>query len=248
MKRHARRRDLDLGLAGPLRQFLALAAAGLIVLLACGPLLMSGVSVPSLFATTAFYAVGVTLAAVGLARSFPHHSLGMCNVVTLIRLLLVALLVLSLASASGDAGVILGLAVCALALDGVDGWFARHESRVSAFGARFDMEVDSAFALVLACLAVQNGTAGPLVLLLAMPRYVFAAATQVFSWLDGPLPDRFSRKVVCVLQLGTLILVQVPALPPFVSNGLVGISALALIWSFERDVTWLWRARSAARV
>jgi phosphatidylglycerophosphate synthase len=248
MTRHARRKLFALGLVGPHRQFFGVAGAGLLALLVLGPLLVSGVTPVSLLATTVFYAVGVALAGLGLSRTFPHSSLGMCNVVTLFRLSLVSILVLSLLSASNDAVTIFAVAVVALALDGVDGWFARREGRVSDFGARFDMEVDAALALVLACLAFQNETAGPLVLLLALPRYLFAAATLVFPWLDGPLPERFSRKVVCVLQLGTLIVVQVPFVPPMISGGLVAISALTLIWSFERDVVWLWRARAAARV
>ena len=39
------------------------------------------------------------------------------------------------------------------ALDGVDGWLARRSGIASAFGARFDMEIDALLILVLAVLA-----------------------------------------------------------------------------------------------
>jgi phosphatidylglycerophosphate synthase len=39
-----------------------------------------------------------------------------------------------------------------LALDGLDGWLARRFGLASAYGARFDMEVDGFLILVLALL------------------------------------------------------------------------------------------------
>jgi len=65
----------------------------------------------------------------------------------------------------------------------------------------------------------------------------------VLPWLRHPLPDRLSRKAVCVLQLGTLIALQAPALPGAVALNLAVASAAALAWSFGRDVAWLWRTR-----
>jgi phosphatidylglycerophosphate synthase len=244
MARHARRKIFDLGLVGPYRQFFGVAGIGLFMLLALGSAILSDVSAAPIAVSAAFYAAGVSVAGWGFYRTFPHASIGMCNVVTLVRLVLVAFLVMFLVSGSVDVLTVVAIAVLALALDGADGWLARREGRASEFGARFDMEVDSALALVLACLAYQNGTAGLLVLALGLPRYVFAAAILIFPWLDGPLPERFSRKIVCVLQLSTLIVVQLPSVPPLIAGGLVGVSALAVVWSFERDVVWLWRART----
>jgi hypothetical protein len=102
-------------------------------------------------------------AAVGdlLRRTYPHPTLGLCNVVTLGRLVIVGVLTAALVAGGGAPGAVFALAALALALDGVDGWLARRHGRVSGFGARFDMEVDSAFALVLALHALVSGTAGP---------------------------------------------------------------------------------------
>jgi phosphatidylglycerophosphate synthase len=186
---------------------------------------------------------GAGLALALLRRGYPHASLGLCNLVTLLRLSLsAALLAPLLAPASGWS--VLAVALVAFALDGVDGWLARREGRSSAFGARFDMEVDAALGLVLALNAWAAGTVGPAVLLLGLPRYGFLLAGRFLPWLDGPLPERFGRKAVCVVQIAVLIALQAPGFSAPVAGGLVAVTAVALGWSFGRDVRWLRRTRS----
>ena len=51
----------------------------------------------------------------------------------------------------------------------------------SAFGARFDMEVDALLIQVLAVLAWQWDKAGPWVLMSGLLRYVFVAAGWVLA-------------------------------------------------------------------
>jgi hypothetical protein len=106
------------------------------------------------------------------------------------------------------------------------------------------MEVDSALALILALNAWAAGTAGAIVLLIGVPRYLFALAAFALPWLNAETPQRFSRKVVCVLQLATLIALQLPPVASGVANPVVAGVAAALVWSFGRDVLWLWRVRS----
>jgi phosphatidylglycerophosphate synthase len=186
------------------------------------------------------YLAGVWLTWAALRRGFDHPTLGLCNVVTLARLALTAGLLAAL-GVPPPLGAVFGVAAVALVLDGVDGWLARREGRVSAFGARFDMEVDSALALVLALTALSAGTVGAAVLLIALPRYVFVIAGKGLPWLNAPLPERFSRKVVCVVQVGALVALQ---LPLGAAGVVVAVVAGALAWSFGRDVVWLWRARA----
>lgn len=243
MTQHARRRLVQLGAAGPLLQFALAASLGLGLLLALAPVTLSGVSAAGVGLGTIFYAAGCAAAGIGLHLRYPHAALGLCNTVTLFRLMLVGMLGMALVPGATAEWAVFVIAALALALDGVDGWLARREKLVSSFGARFDMEVDSVLALVLALLAFVGGHAGPLVILLGLPRYAFAVAGLVLPWLNAPLPERFSRKVVCVLQLATLISLQAPILPSMLANVLVGASAMALVWSFERDVVWLWKAR-----
>ena len=180
------------------------------------------------------YGAGTALAMALIRRGYPHADLGLCNVVTLARLALAAGLLAPLV-APGGAWSVFGLALVALSLDGVDGWLARREGRVSDFGARFDMEVDAGLALILALNAWSAGPLGAAVLLLGVVRYAFVGAARALPWMAAPLPERFGRKVVCVVQIAALIALQATALA-------LGAGA-ALVWSFGRDVLWLWRAR-----
>jgi phosphatidylglycerophosphate synthase len=223
----------------PLGELRAAAIAGLVAILALGHFVFSGITLPALVSSVAVYACAVALTGWLMQRHYPHDRLGFCNVATLSRMMLTASLVMPLVAGASNAWPVAAVALCALALDGMDGWLARREGLVSAFGARFDMEVDSAFALVLSVLAYASGSAGVLVLALGLPRYVFAAAAMVLPWLNGPLPERTSRKVVCVVQLATLIVLQVPG--AVATAPLVAVVVAALIWSFGRDIVWLWR-------
>jgi phosphatidylglycerophosphate synthase len=225
----------------PSLRLLAAGLSGLSVLVVVGVTLFGVTAAYPLGAVMGLYTLALGATAYLMERDYPHPVLGLCNLVTLTRLVLVAALVVPLAAGTGGGEEVFALALVVLLLDGVDGWLARRSGLASTFGARFDMEVDSALALVLSLHAWVGGGIGPLVLLLGLPRYVFAAAGAVLPWLRAPLADRFSRKVVCVLQLGTLVVLQLPALPGSMAALLVGLAALALVWSFWRDVTWLRR-------
>lgn len=240
--------DLDPGislLARPLsdpQRSLARAALGGLALVLLSGLALVGIDA-ALWVALAGYAIGIALVMASLRHGYPHSRLGLCNLVTLLRLALAASLLAPLATDASGWGV-LGLAALALSLDGVDGWLARREGLVSEFGARFDMEVDSAFALILALNAWAAGTVGAVVLLLGLPRYAFIAAAWVWPWMGAPLPERFSRKAVCVIQIAVLIALQAPVLAGWPALALVIGTVAALIWSFGRDTFWLWRARA----
>ncbi len=208
-----------------------------------------GLRAGSFAALTAFAVVAVT-AFVGMGTAYPHGRLGLCNVVTLARAALAAVLAAPLVTPdllprSGELGwMLVGVALVAFALDGVDGWLARRSGLASRFGARFDMEVDAALALILALLALQADKAGSWVLLLGAMRYLFVAASWVLPWLSGDLPERFSRKTVCVVQIGVLVALLSPLVQPPVSS-LMALAATGLVaWSFAVDIVWLARRRA----
>ncbi|SEN51155.1 Phosphatidylglycerophosphate synthase [Pseudorhodobacter antarcticus] len=229
-------------LRGPVFGFAGFAAVNA-VLVGAVVVGLVGVSTPAVLLAMAGYALGVALAIALIRKGFPHPALGLCNVVTLARLALTAALLAPIVSLGPAPWAVFAVAAIALILDGADGWLARRAGRVSDFGARFDMEVDAALGLILALNAWAAGTVGPEVLIIALPRYVFVAAAYLWPWLNGALPQRFSRKAVCVLQIGGLIALQMPILPPLVPAALVGLIAAALMWSFGRDVVLLWRHR-----
>ena len=177
------------------------------------------------------------------ARHYPHDVFGWCNTVTLFRWALACVLITLLVASPSEGWAVVAIATVALSLDGLDGWLARRNGLVSGFGARFDMEVDAALALILTLHALADGLAGPIVLILGLSRYVFVAAIWVAPWLGRPLPERYSRKAVCVLQLSTLIILQVPFLTAGPAFSLALAASLALLASFWRDIAWLHRQR-----
>ena len=182
----------------------------------------------------------------GLGRAGPDAVFASCSRVTLLRGglaaavggLLAAPGVLSQATVAWTA---LGLALLALILDGVDGWLARRRGEATAFGARFDMEVDAALTLLLAGLALAAGKAGPWVLALGAMRYAFVVAAALWPWLSAPLPHSWRRKTVCVIQVAVLATILAPVVPPSLAAPAAAVALGLLGWSFAVDVIWLWR-------
>ncbi|TFL18473.1 CDP-alcohol phosphatidyltransferase family protein [Jannaschia formosa] len=217
-----------------------LALAGL----AMGPLLALLVPEPtvrSLLPALLGYALGLWLAVRAMAGAYPHGRIGWCNLVTTLRLALVgAIAAAGIGAAPGAPGwTIFALAAVALLLDGVDGFAARRQGLSSAFGARYDMEVDAALAATLAVILLATGRAGAELLVLGFARYAFVAAAAWCPWLAAPLPESVARKTVCVLQIGVLAALTAPAFPEALARPLALTAAALLLWSFGRDIRWL---------
>ncbi|MEU6243914.1 CDP-alcohol phosphatidyltransferase family protein [Streptomyces sp. NPDC047024] len=170
------------------------------------------------------------------------RSFGPANRVTLGRATLVggvtALVADSFESAP-PVTLLVGLTAVALLLDGVDGKVARRTGTSSALGARFDMEVDAFLILVLSVYV--STRLGPWVLLIGAMRYAFVAAARVAPWLNSPLPPSFARKTVAALQGICLLVAGAGLLPYGVEFGVMLLALGSLVWSFGRDVAWLWR-------
>src|SRR5215210_4356600 len=130
---------------------------------------LAGTAGLSLAGWLAGIACGLATAAMlcyGLNRS-GTAALGAANRVTLTRAVLVGGIAAIVADGfvrSVSVATLVGLAVVALLLDGVDGWVARRTQTVSALGARFDMEVDAFLILVLSVYVA--GSVGPWVLVI----------------------------------------------------------------------------------
>lgn len=176
---------------------------------------------------------------------YPHRRFGPANLVTAFRACLVSMtaaIVLcfdSLAGADAALWALVGVVFFALALDGVDGYLARRYGHESAFGARFDMEVDALLILVLALAAALLGKAGFWVLLIGLMRYGFIAGGWILPKLKEELFPSFRRKLVCVLQISALCLILVPGVTPPYSTGIAAIALLALVCSFTVDIVYL---------
>lgn len=185
-----------------------------------------------------------------LSPFLPQHQpltrFGAANAVTLLRAGIAALFVglLGLTAPTPDlAWFLAALATVALILDGLDGWLARRSGMQSPFGARFDMEVDAFFILILAALVWQFDKAGVWVILSGAMRYGFVVWAWRLPWLNRPLPPRRRRQTVCVIQTAVLALCLTPLLIPPVSTVLTAGALSLLALSFAVDIAWLWRQR-----
>ncbi|MET7391354.1 CDP-alcohol phosphatidyltransferase family protein [Streptomyces sp. NPDC005529] len=176
-----------------------------------------------------------------LRRTRPR-SFGPANRVTLGRAILVGgvtALVADSFQSSPPVSLLVGLTAVALILDGVDGKVARRTGTSSALGARFDMEVDAFLILVLSVYVAMS--LGPWVLLIGTMRYVFVAAARVLPWLNAALPPSMARKTVAALQGIVLLVAGAGILPYGVTAVAVALALGSLVWSFGRDIVWLWR-------
>jgi phosphatidylglycerophosphate synthase len=216
----------------------ALATIGAAALLA--PWLDDG----TLVLRTAVLAAGGGSVLLGFAlRHLQAPKFGAANTVTLGRAALALLLVALLGAAPTPAlgWLLVGLGTTGVALDGVDGALARGRNESSAFGARFDMEVDALLILVLAALVWQHGKAGAWILAAGLLRYAFVVASWALPWLGAALPPSRRRQAVCVVQLVSLLGALAPVVVSPWSAALALAGLAALVWSFAIDVRWLAR-------
>ena len=137
------------------------------------------------------------------------------------------------------AAAVVAVGTVAALLDLADGWVARRTGTVSAFGARFDMEVDAVLILVLSALVWRYGVTGPWVLASGLMRYAFVALAGPWPWLARPLPPSRRRQAVCVVQIIVLLVALAPVVPPALGLAAAAIGLAALVWSFAVDVRWL---------
>ena len=177
----------------------------------------------------------------GLARS-GTRVLGAANRVTLTRATVVGGVTALVADGfvrPASVTAIVGLAVVALILDGVDGWVARRTGTVSALGARFDMEVDAFLILVLSMCVAQS--VGPWVLAIGAARYAVLAVGWLLRWMRTPVPPRYWRKPVAAIQGIVLTAAVADLLPGVVINVAIVVAMALLAESFGWDVAWQWR-------
>jgi phosphatidylglycerophosphate synthase len=191
---------------------------------------------------TAFAAVCVLI-----GHHHPHQRFGAANQVTLARAVLTALLA-ALVAEPADAAIAaaaVGAAVAVTVLDGVDGFLARRNRMVSRFGARFDVETDALFVMVLSVLVWQYGKAGAWVLIGGLLRYAFVAAGWILPWLAGPLRPTRRARVIAVCHMAGLIVALAPLVPVPLSTAAAGASLALLSWSFAVDIRRLWHGDHA---
>jgi phosphatidylglycerophosphate synthase len=168
-----------------------------------------------------------------------HRRVGIANGITWARCAIVGAVVALVVAPAGPqaTGYLIVAAVVALLLDGVDGRVARSTGTTSAFGSRFDMEVDASLVLALSVSATPR--VGPWVLLIGAARYLLLVATVLVPALARPTPPRLWRKVVAVGQGVALTAVCARVLAQPVDEAIAVVAAVALAWSFATQVNGL---------
>jgi phosphatidylglycerophosphate synthase len=196
--------------------------------------------------TAAVFGAILVLALTHLRPHHPFPCIGPANYVTAVRAALVSLVagLVGEPSTRTLAAAAVAVSALAIALDGLDGWLARRTRLASAFGARFDMEIDALLILMLSLLTWQHGKAGAWVLASGLLRYAFVAAGSIWTWLRRPLVPTVRARAVCVVQVLGLMLALLPAVTPPASARIAVISLAALAYSFAVDILWLWHHRS----
>lgn len=201
-------------------------------------------TVATLKAAIVFGAI-MRLALTHRPRHHPFASFGAANFVTTVRAALVSVAagVIGEPGSTSVAWIAASAGFAATLLDGVDGWLARRSQMASAFGARFDMEVDALLIQVLAILAWQLGKAGPWVLASGLLRYAFVAGGWLWPWLARPLPPSLRGRTICVVQIVVLLFVILPPVAPSIAAPIAAAALSMLVYSFLVDTLRLWRTR-----
>lgn len=250
---HNHRRVAPLGLV--LEAGIEIAAFGAIAIALCA---ISTIDIGhgGLLLGSAIYLIIGIMVLKGLRQHCPHTHFGFANAITLLRAAFSSFLfALSADSLAGHNllsdpfvhWLVTALAAAFLALDGLDGWIARHCGMESRFGAQFDMHADALFVLSVCLLLSVSGLVGPWVLINGLIFYIFHAARTVWPALDGTLPSRWRRKAICVLQTMLLITALAPVTPYWAAQ-LACLTGLGLlIWSFGIDTVWLLRQDQSKR-
>ena len=223
---------------------ISLGAATLVTGLTAGIALGMDLGLPYYLASLCLGGLVVLGVLVAACRFLPRGGFGCANGITLARAMLICPLAGALVLAALDAQLswlFFALALVAFLLDGVDGWVARRRRECTHFGARFDMETDALFVLVLSLLVLNADKAGPWVLLSGLLRYLFVLASLFWAPLRAPLPPSLRRKAICALQVGALVICLAPVVPAALSAWLAAIGLTALVASFVWDVAGLIR-------
>ena len=188
------------------------------------------------------FAAVVFIAARGRRTHHPFARFGAANAVTAVRALLVALVAAAIGEAHTPSLAIAVVVVASITtvLDGLDGWLARRSRMTSAFGARFDVEVDALLIQVLAILAWRHGKAGAWVLAAGLLRYAFVASARRWPWMAAPLAPTRRARAICVMQIAGLVAILAPNVRPPISSAIAAATLTVLAWSFAVDIGRLW--------
>jgi len=173
----------------------------------------------------------------------PKSGFGTANRITLVRTVLaLPLAALALPPTKLSEPIlwwIIVVATIAMVLDSLDGRTARRGKSETAFGARFDMELDAFLMLALSILVWRSNKVSAWIILIGALRYIFLLAGAIWPALSKELPYSLRRKTICVIQGVVLLVCLGPIIPHWLASTVAGCALGLLVYSFAIDSYWL---------
>ncbi len=179
------------------------------------------------------------LAAMWVMRNLHRHTharFGAGNAVSLLRLVVLCLLAMLCAASRHGGWLALTLAIVFLLLDGLDGYAARRDGTCSAFGARFDIELDALFVLLACGWLWWAGKAQAWVLLGGVPHYLFLFGRHWRPSWRRPLAPSRRRGTIGMVQASVLTGCLAPITGPPLTTLALGLALLLVALSFWLDL------------
>ena len=177
---------------------------------------------------------------VSLRRHPTPTRVGIANLLTLLRGLLIGALVLYIIGGPLQlpaVGAVL-LYGTASALDAVDGFVARQRAETTAVGADLDQAVDSLGFVLAPLAAIALGALPVYYLALSAARYVYLAAVRLRrarGLAVAPLPPSRVRRPLAALQMLFITVALAPPVPAAVTLTLAPIALAPSLLIFARD-------------
>lgn len=181
----------------------------------------------------------LALLAIGKKDWTPSGKFGLGNSITALRLTFAWLICYFGGSISPS--IIFVLALLILMMDGIDGRAARLRNEVSDFGEFWDKETDAFLMLVLAMLIYLKALGPAWLLTMGALRYFFGI--YIFLLKPSQRTERRSRlgRWIYVFSVAVLLSYFLPL--PSWRNWMGGLAVLALLYSFGRDMLWMFREK-----
>ena len=178
------------------------------------------------------------------------QSINVANYITYLRLVIViTLLVLILFRSDVDnmyySFYITFFSFLVFIMDWLDGYFARKLKQITDFGFFFDQEVDNIFLFILVLSITLNNNELYFLWLIPLLRYIFLLMKYVFAWMRSDLYDSMRRKSICAVTTFLLIVCNLEFLSFFLIELLSIISISIIVFSFMKDILWLYRRNNA---
>ena len=177
-------------------------------------------------------------------------SINLANYITHLRLVItITLLVLILFRSDVDnmyySFHIILFSFLVFIMDWLDGYVARKLKQITDFGFLFDQEVDNIFLFILVLSITLNNSELYFLWLIPLLRYIFLLMKSVFVWMRSELYDSMRRKSICAVTTFLLIVCNLEFLSFFLIELLSIISIFIILFSFMKDILWLYRRNNA---